>query len=269
MFLADSHTHSSCSPDGTVPMIRMAQGAVQAGLSCLCLTDHCDFLSLDGREKTPCYDWAPVLQQWQEMRSEYGKQLDLPLGLEFGMGFLAPEAAKTIVSLPELDFIIGAVHNLSEEKGGKDFYFLPYDTEGDCYHALDDYFQSMLALAHSECYDVLGHIIYPLRYMKGHYKAPISLHRYTDQLRELLRLAVESGRGIEVNTWKGQTLREWIPILKLYKQCHGEIVTVGSDAHAPEPVGAGIQEAYQMLAELGFRYVASYHQRKPEFIKLR
>lgn len=268
MFLADSHTHSICSPDGVVPMTDMAKGAVQAGISSLCITDHCDFLSLDGTEKKTCFDWIPILAQYQEMKSRWGAHIDLPLGLEFGMGFLDPQAAKTVLALPELDFVIGAVHNLSEEAGGKDFYFLSYKTEADCYRALDDYFTSMERLAEGEFYDVLGHISYPLRYMNGTYDAPISLWKYTEQIRVILRKVVESGHGLEVNTWKGKTLSEWIPILKLYKECGGEIITVGSDAHDPEPIGRGVKEAYDMLSDLGFRYVANYHERKPQFRKL-
>ncbi|MDF2838953.1 MAG: Histidinol-phosphatase [Evtepia sp.] len=268
MFIADSHTHSICSPDGVVPMTEMAKGAVRAGISSLCITDHCDFLSLDGMERITNYDWMPLLAQYQEMRSQWGSHIDLPLGLEFGMGFLDPQAAETVLALPELDFVIGSVHNLSEEAGGKDFYCVSYETEADCYLALDNYFSSMERLAEGKFYDVLGHIIYPLRYMNGNYQYPISLWKYTDQIRVILKKAVESGRGMEVNTWKGKTLNEWIPVLQLYKECGGEIITVGSDAHDPEPIGRGVKHAYAMLSDLGFRYVANYHERKPQFWKL-
>ena len=48
MFLADCHTHSKCSPDSNAPMLQMAQKAYEYGLNTLCLTDHCDLLSLEG-----------------------------------------------------------------------------------------------------------------------------------------------------------------------------------------------------------------------------
>ena len=249
-------------------MIQMAEGAARAGVTGLCITDHCDFLSLDGTTRTTSYDWAPVMAQWLEVNAAYRNRLKLALGLEFGMGHLDPEAARRVLNLPELDFVIGAVHNMTEAEGGKDFYMLPYETEGDCYRALDNYFISMEELSRGPFYDVLGHIIYPLRYMTGQYENPISLYRYTDHIQSILRNAVESGRGMEVNTWRGRTLVEWRPILEQYRACRGEIVTVGSDAHDPAPVGAGIRDVYAMLADLGFRYVASYRQRKPEFIKL-
>lgn len=268
MFLADCHTHSSCSPDSSTPMVEMAKRAVEYGLTALTLTDHCDLLGLEG-ERTPDYDWAPVLEQRKETLAAFGTRLDLPMGVELGMAFLFPEAADRILSQPGIDFVIGAAHNLSEEAGGRDFYMLDYETPQDCYTALDDYFASMVKLAAGPHYDVVAHIIYPLRYMR-HRPFPLpSLTRYRDQIHEIMRLAKDSGRGIEINTWKGQTLGEWLPLLKMYKEMGGEIVTVGSDAHAPEPIAKGVPEVYRMLKDCGFRYTAVYHERKPDFIKLK
>lgn len=269
MFLADCHTHSVCSPDSNVPMVQMAQKAVEYGLTNLTLTDHCDLLSIEG-ERELTYDWNPVLQERKKMLDAFGTKLDLPMGIEFGMGFLFPEAAQVILNQPGLDFVIGSAHNLSEEAGGRDFFLLDYETLDNCYAALDNYFQSMLKLASMpEFYDVVGHIIYPLRYMNGDYPTPPSMDRYKDQIYEICRRAAEAGRGIEINTWKSQTLAEWGPVLDLYRQAGGEIVTVGSDAHAPAPLGRGVKEAYQLLQDHGFRYVAVYHERKPEMIRLK
>lgn len=264
--IADCHTHSRVSPDSNAPMVEMARQAVAYGLDVMCLTDHCDLLSLEG-ERTLDYNWQAVLRERQTMLDAFGTRLDLPLGLEFGMAHLYPEAAEKILSQPGLDFVIGSCHNMDEKDGGRDFYLLSYDTLEDCYRALDNYFASMQKMAATPYYDVVGHVIYPLRYMNGPYETP-SLARYRDQIREILRLAIDSGRGIEINTWKGQTLAEWLPLLKDYKELGGEILTVGSDAHAPDPLGRGIREAYQLMQDCGFRYVAVYHQRKPEMFRL-
>lgn len=99
-------------------------------------------------------------------------------------------------------------------------------------------------------------------------QAPVTLNRYQDAIRAILRTAVEKGRGMEVNTCRGRTLEEWRPILALYRDCGGEIVTVGSDAHLPEHVGLGISEACALLQQTGFRYLATYEKRKPELHRL-
>ena len=264
MFLSDYHSHSLVSFDGEFPMSDMAQAAMDAGLNELCITDHCDFLDQDGIP-VRTYDWAKALDQFEAAAPFHSREgFSLRLGLELGMPYLDSAAAERICSQPLLDFVLGSVHNLCPEKGGTDFYYVPYPDPAACYAALDDYFASMALLAGTPYYDVLAHIIYPLRYMD----VPVSLERYYDQIRAILRTVTESGRGMEVNTWRGRTVAEWKPILALYKDCGGEIVTVGSDAHVPNGVGKGIREAQALLADCGFRYVCTYNRRKPVFHKL-
>ena len=40
---------------------------------------------------------------------------------------------------------------------------------------------------------------------------------------------------------------------------------MGSDAHSPEYVGTHILEVYEMLREIGFRYVTAFEDRKAPF----
>ena len=94
------------------------------------------------------------------------------------------------------------------------------------------------------------------------------LDAYLDRIRDILEAAVSRGRGMEVNTYRGRTVAEWRPILELFRDCGGEIVTVGSDAHTPADVGKGVREACALLKELGFSYAATYDKRKPVFHKL-
>ena len=267
MYYADSHTHSNCSFDGNVPMWEMAAAARSAGLSELCITDHCDMLNEKG-ERRLTYDWGPVLGQRERLLGLCGQSLELPMGLELSMSHIAPDAARRILAQPGLDFVIGSIHNHSEADGGADLYYGAYTGPTVCYKTLDDYFSSMELLAPLDTYDVLGHIIYPLRYMAHRDGQNISLDRYMERLGGILRCAAEHGHGIELNTWTGKTLEPWLPILRLYRQCGGEIVTVGSDAHIPEGVGKGISHAYDLLLDTGFHYVTVFRGRKPRFIKL-
>ena len=156
--------------------------------------------------------------------------------------------------------MISSLHNLSPELGGEDFFYFSYDSAETCRWVLDDYFSSMLCLVElPETYDVLGHIIYPLRYMPRE----ISLAPWWDSIDTVLRRVVETGRGIELNTHCGKTIEPWRPILECYRAHGGELITVGSDAHFPERVGLGIPAAYALLKETGFRYVTTYDRHTP------
>lgn len=267
MFLADYHTHTLVSPDSQASIYDMAAAASAAGLRELCVTDHCDLLSLEG-ERQLTFDWEPSLAQFDEAEFFADPNLVLRLGLELGSAHVCPEAARNILDRPGLDFVIGSLHNRSEAAGGGDYYCVEYSTPQVCRDILDDYFTNMEALVRlPDCYDVLGHIIYPLRYMVRDGQS-VSLEHCYGRLRAIFRAAVESGRGIEFNTWCGRTVEEWRPVLALYREAGGEIVTTGSDAHAPENVGKGLADACGLLRDMGFRYLTTYKSRKPAFVKL-
>ena len=268
MYLADYHTHTCCSPDSTAPLSEMVRAARRAALKELCTTDHCDLQQEDG-SPLASWDWTPILEQYRAVRQTLPRTGPrLRLGLELGGGHTDPQRAQEILSGAPLDFVIGSVHNLSPEAGGRDFFFLDYAAEADARAALDDYIHSLLALAPLLFYDTLGHIIYPLRYINGRAGYQLTLNPWQDQLDQLLRTVIHTGRAIEVNTHAGREIEEWRPVLKRYRELGGELVTLGSDAHRPDHVGRGLVRAVRLLEQTGFRYFTVYRQRKPEQIKL-
>lgn len=263
MYLTDYHTHSILSMDGKVPLAVMARHALDAGISELCITDHCDLLDA-GANRVYDYDWPAAVKQYHDTLPQFAGAIKLKLGLEYGMGHIDPPVSQRILAQPELDFVIGSVHNLSPERGGADLFYVDMSTAEACSAALDDYFSSMERLAATPYFDILGHIIYPLRYMNG----LVTIHPWLDQVTEIMRTVADSGRGIEVNTYRGRTVDDWAPILERYKAVGGELVTVGSDAHDPAHAGAGIARAYELLRSMGFRYAAVYDKRRPAMIAI-
>lgn len=263
MFLSDCHTHTHLSPDSEAAAIDMARAAQAAGLSELCFTDHVDFLDFDGKRQG-FGGWEPYLEQFRPLSLP---GVALRLGVELGEAWEDPALAREIVSHPAVDLVIGSVHNLSSADGGVDFYFIQYTSEAECHRVLDAYFDCMEALVELDCFDVLGHIIYPLRYMNRRDGNHVTLERYLPQLRRIFTAVAQRNKGIEVNTCRGETVEDWREVLTLYKDCGGRIVTLGSDAHAPQDVGKGIPQAAALLKELGFD-LAVYEKRKAKLISL-
>lgn len=268
MYYADYHTHSRLSPDSKAPLREMALAALNAGLSELCVTDHYDLVTETGAPAEAAYDWTPAVEQWVSTAEEFRGRLTLKLGLEFGSLTFDPARAKATVEEPRLDFVIGSLHNLTAQAGGRDFYFVDYDSPQTCYAALDDYFSHMRRLAPLAEYDALGHLIYPLRYMCMRDGQTVTLERYRDEIREILRLVAQTGHAMEVNTYNGRTLEEWREVLSLYREVGGELVTVGSDAHRPGNVARGIRAACALIAQAGFRYLTLYEKRRPKPVKI-
>lgn len=269
MYLTDLHTHTILSPDGNVPLSEMAQAAVDKGICAMTVTDHFDMLNTDG-QRVLTYDWTAGLEQFHQALPLFEGKMKLGLGLELGSVHVSPQHARAILAQAgdALDMVIGSIHNYREENGGGEYYFGVYNTPQVCHEALNDYFTSMEELtAVPDCYDVLGHIIYPLRYMHRDGQN-ISLTPYWDRLAEILRTVIGTGRSIEVNTCRGHTVEDWREILKLYRNLGGTLVTVGSDAHWPQDVGGGVPEAFRLLQECGFDRIAVYTHRTPELMRI-
>lgn len=263
MYLADFHTHTRCSPDSEASAPNMAQAALRAGLNELCFTDHVDLLDYNG-SPADFGGWGPYLDQFRAL-SVPG--LTLRLGVELGEGWENPALAARIVSQPQLDFVIGSVHNLASKDGGTDLYFLDYRTEEACYGTLKLYMDCLELQAVQDSFDVLGHVIYPLRYMNGKTGHHIRLDPFFPRLEGVFRTLAARDKGMEVNTCRGRTVEDWRPILALYKDCGGRLVTLGSDAHRPQDVAKGLPEAAGLLKEFGFPLTV-YEKRQPKLVML-
>ena len=267
MYLTDFHCHSICSMDGNVPVAEMAAAGKAAGLTEMCITDHCDLLNGAG-ERTLTYDWAPLLEQYERAKELEDDRFTLQLGLELGGAQVSPEAAKAILTGAELDFVIGSIHNKSERLGGGDFYYVRYDSPELCHEMLADYFDSLLEVAQLGLYDSLGHVIYPLRYMNRRDGQNVTLEPHWPVIREILTAVLDSGKAMEVNTYCGRTVADWRETLELYRSLGGTLVTMGSDAHHPENMGKGIRESCVLLKELGFDGVTTYQKHRPVLHRL-
>jgi histidinol-phosphatase (PHP family) len=257
MFLADYHTHSTFSYDGHNGFANMLVAAEMAGLAELCVTDHCDV----GAEKP--FPAAERLDVYREICSRNKADCKLLLGIELGEPIHNIPRAEAAVDAVAYDFIIGSHHAL---RGKQDFYGLRFSSEEDLHRLMPRYFAELREMAEWGRFDVLGHIDYPLRYTaRDGFVVPSLLPRYEDELRDLFGLFVLKGIGMEVNTGKG------LPdpaVFALYRQCGGETVTLGSDAHRAADVGRGITDGAELCRAAGFTYIAAFEQRKVRYEKI-
>ena len=81
------------------------------------------------------------------------------------------------------------------------------------------------------------------------------------------------GKGIEINTsgLRNPKIKETFPSLKyvkMFRELGGEIISIGSDAHTVEDLGTGTLEGIKLAEEAGFRYIAYFKERKPNFLKI-
>ncbi len=170
---------------------------------------------------------------------------------------------KKLFARYPFDFIILSVH----EVGDQEFWTGDIQREHTQEEFYSMYYEEMLYLVtHYKNYSVLGHMDlvnrydpigdYPFEYVK-----PL--------VEEILKTVIRDGKGIEFNTSshrygvKGTTpSRE---ILELYRDLGGEIITIGSDSHKPEHLGAYYDEAIEILKDVGFRKICTFDDMKPTY----
>ena len=271
MFLADYHMHTNFSPDAHDPMLDMALAAADRGINELCFTDHVETCAQSPYvtdQFPPFTQWDELRETFEDVKSKTAGRLDVHLGVELNDPHFVPDVAKEIYADPSLDFIIGSIHNIRDTD---DFCYLEYTSLEYCRSLLEQYFKEYIELARTECFDVLGHLGYVQRYL-ARQGITYDTMEFEPLIRELFNITVGMGKGIELNTsTMHDALGRLIPdvsVIELYRQCGGEIVTVGSDAHYVCHAGYGIADAYELLRTLGFKYVSTYRAHEPRFIKL-
>ena len=248
----------------------MAEAARDHGMSLVCFTDHCDMDDDKTGRHAPTWPecWHTVEKEMSALLADPPAGIEIRWGMELGEGNHDLATAVRAAAAPELDFVLGSLHNL---KDVPDFYHIPYASEEECADYNRAYLRELAELARMDFYDVMAHIGYTARYMhRRGFRAEITAELYREELEEILRALIRGGRGLEVNVSglrQGHTAYPNASVLALYRELGGELVTVGSDAHIPQDAGIGVKEGFELLSSLGFRYVVRYTKRKPEFVR--
>ena len=116
---------------------------------------------------------------------------------------------------------------------------------------------------------MLGHLDLIVRYDE------MGVYPFSDikpYVEAILREVIRNGKGIEVNTSSYRYgLTDTTPsrdILRLYKELGGRIITLGSDSHKPDHLGAYMEETKELLKSIGFDSFCTYDKMQPVFHEL-
>ena len=269
--LCDYHIHTRYSSDSTEEPENIIRHAIELGLDEICFTDHTD---LDYPE-TPDYenpafvfDTVAYYKEISELRNKYSGKIKIKIGVELGlMPYLAARNEAVASGVP-FDFIIGSTHLID----GKDPYYPEFWEGYSCDDVVALYFEKTLENIKSyNNYDVYGHLDYITRYAPD--KAyQFDYRRHSEIIDCILKEIIHTGHGIEINT---SCFRYELPdltpsrrIISLYKDLGGEIITTGSDAHCPSFITCKFDYIQSYLKDMGFKYICTFDNLKPNFIKL-
>jgi len=268
----DLHVHSTCSADGRSSIAEHVQQAAALGLVELGFCEHVDF---DPRDRDCGYlNLARYDRELVDARLlEPG--IRVRQGVEITYQAARASEIDAWVNAHPWDLVVVSVHLVDYADGwamvSEPRTTRSYFTGHSQRQAYVPYFEELLRAVRSGLGDVLGHLDLVKRYGTVYY-GPFEPAAFEDEIRAVLQAAIEEGAGLEVNT---SGLRQpagesypGLPVLRWYREQGGEIVTIGSDAHHVDDLGAGVGEALDLVRAAGFRAVAIFEARQVRWIDL-
>lgn len=281
---ADYHIHTEFSDDSDYAMEQVIKDAIKKGFDELCFTDHVDYgvkkdwdepgemIYRKGGAGEPDQmplanvDYPVYYKTFQKMKELYKDKISLKFGLEFGMQAHTIEKYEKLFARYSFDFIILSVHEVED----KEFWDQGFQEGRTQQEYNERYYDEMLYLVQNyHNYSVLGHMDLITRYDKA---GVYPFEKLKPILTKILKTVIADGKGIEINTSSHRYgLKDLTPsrdILKLYKELGGKIITIGSDSHKPEHLGAFVDETKEELKALGFEQICTFDKMKPVYHKL-
>lgn len=271
---ADYHVHTEFSDDSVYPMEDVVKDAIYMGMDEICFTDHVDYgikedwdcgKEIVYRQGEPManVDYPRYVKAINRLRDAYGNRITIRMGMEFGAQMHTIPKFESLFGRYPFDFIILSVHQVED----KEFWNGDFQKGRSQKEYNERYYEEMLNLVSNfHDYSVLGHMDLIVRYDEA---GVYPFEKIRPFAEEILRKVIKDGKGIEVNTsYHRYRLKDSMPsrdILRLYRELGGKIVTIGSDSHKKEHLGAYIQETKELLKSLGFQEFCTFESMNPVF----
>lgn len=257
--MIDMHLHTKQCRHASGELHQYVSAARDAGLEIVAFSDH---LPLPGGAETDYAMRADELDGYVRSVSALRASEHSPrvlLGIEADWMPDDRAHAERLLAAHPFDVVLGSIHFVDG------WAFDDPDLIGEYEHRDVDelwrrYFDELRAAARSGLFDVMAHPDLVKKF--GFYPEddPRTLYE------ETARVFAETGVAFEVNS---AGLRK--PCAELYPGPDmlralaraGVPATIGSDAHRPDEVGAGLKEAARALADAGYDSVLYFEGRKP------
>lgn len=255
--MIDYHVHTSFSGDCEETMEQTVKTAILKGGTEICFTDHLDYDY--PTEENFKFDSVAFKQEFDRIKDKYGHDISMKMGIEVGLQAHVINETREFLKGFEADFVLCSFHVADyQDMYNGDFY--NNRTSEDAWLT---YFNDVKKVLHDfKDYSVVGHLDIPKRYNEK--ARQVSLDSYSEILTEVLNLIIKDNKGIEVNmsglrTDQNETLpsRE---ILELYFELGGRNITIGSDAHYHQDVYSHYHQVIEMLKDIGFTAINTYHK---------
>ncbi len=185
-------------------------------------------------------------------------QIKIRIGLEVEYRANREAEFKKYISAYPFDYVIGSVHEVEDWPFDNDAYITEYQN-WDVDQLYQRYFSLLADMAQTRLCQVVGHL--DLIKVFG-YRPNKSIQHF---LPAVLKAIKDAKMAVEINTngWH-KPIQEVYPATEVLETCfaYDLPITLSSDAHRPEQVGRDIPKAVELAKKIGYRKIATFHQKK-------
>lgn len=189
----------------------------------------------------------------------------LLVGLEVDYFGDAKRRIEALVDEYPFDFILGSTHFIGDYDIGSRNDTPLFFGGRDLKEATSEYFRFWKEAVESGLFDSMAHPDYWRRFLFLVRSDPVLLSDY-GLIDEAIDSLVSYDVGIEVNSG-GRRHEHGIqyPIREFLVKAHDaglKKITMGSDSHIPDTLGYWLDEAVDMLMDIGYTHISSFESRK-------
>lgn len=260
------HIHTSFSCDCDSSMEEMCQTALKAGVAEIGFSDHFDLHAGD-----PCRGYLRPDAWWQAFRhcrEVFEPQgLTLKAGVEVGEPHIFRAEVDDLLERYEWDFVLGSLHWVGADTiFDRDFFHRHPPQE--VYRL---YFEEIATMCQVGQFDILAHLDVVKRIGYEAYGC-YDVREWEAYVRPVLEYCADRGIALEVNTATlRRSVKETTPtrsVLCWYREMGGQYMTIGSDAHHPRDVVAGLDKAIEEVRSAGFTQLTRFTGRRASWVEI-
>jgi len=253
----DYHIHTIFS-DGNKDLSDYVDEAVKRKIDEIGFSDHIYF-----KKATWSMDFADLPNYVNKINAlKENSKISIKMGLEIDFVPFKMDKLMPIINEFNFDYLMGSVHFIGDWLIDDDRQIQEWKRR-DIDQVYQQYFELVQTMAKSGLFDIVGHLDLVKKF---DYRPKKDI---TNLLLETIETLSENKMCIEVNTGGlRKPCHEIYPSEKLIEICFdkGMPITLGSDAHSPEEVGADFDEAINLLRKVGYVEIVRFEKRKREFV---
>ncbi|HWQ76133.1 MAG TPA: histidinol-phosphatase HisJ family protein [Syntrophomonas sp.] len=202
---------------------------------------------------------------FQQVQGDYRQDIKLRLGIE--IDYIPGKEAELahMISQVDYDYTIGSVHFIDGWAfDHPDYKELFGNRDIDAIYGR--YAQILMQMADSRLFDIAGHI--DLVKIWGHRPRQ---RKAADYFRPVFAKIKQAGMTVEINSaGLRKPVGEIYPADELLSILYemNIPITLGSDAHHPDQMGAGLAEAREAAIKAGYKNITVFDQRRSSSIPI-